>query len=140
MPETSTCFSLTCRETVDGVVEKCPKCGAKMRTPKLVRRYGWFLLLIGLFLVILMGTVTWNLAPSLLDPYAPDSNFTGTPEQAGMILRLFAVVIVFGLGTIVNGTYQIVTGQRNRLITLATLGIALVLFVVAWTTTRGLGG
>ena len=58
MPETSTCYSLTCRETVDGVVEKCPKCGAKMRTPKHVRRLGWFLLLIGLFLVILLGTIT----------------------------------------------------------------------------------
>ena len=124
MPETSTCFSLACRQTVDGTVEKCPKCGSKMRTPNHVRRLGWFLLVIGLFLVGLMGTVTWNLAPSLLHPYAPDSNYTGTAEQARSILWLFTVVIVFGLGTMVNGTYQIVTGQRNRLITFATLGLA----------------
>ncbi len=140
MPQTSKCLSMSCRETVDGSVEKCPKCGTRMRTPKMVRRLGWFLLLVGLFLVVLIGTVTWNLAPSLLHPYAPDSNFTGTAEQARLILRLFGVVILFGLGTMVNGTYQIVTGQRSRIITFATLGLAAVLFFVAWTTNRGLGG
>ena len=140
MPETSTCLSFSCRETVDGTVAKCPKCGTRMRTPKMVRRLGWFLLLIGLFLVGLMGTITWNLAPSLLHPYSPDSNYTGTAEQARMILRLFAVVIIFGIGTMINGAYQIKTGQRNGWITAATLGLAVVLFVVAWVTNRGLGG
>ena len=140
MPQTSKCLSLSCRETVDGSVEKCPKCGTRMRTPKMVRRLGWFLLLVGLFLVVLIGTVTWNLAPALMHPYAPDSNFTGTAEQARLILRLFGVVILFGLGTMVNGTYQIVTGQRSRIITFVTLGLAAVLFIVAWSTNRGLGG
>jgi Na+-driven multidrug efflux pump len=140
MPETSTCLSFSCRETVEGSVEKCPKCGTKMRTPKMVRRLGWFLLLIGLFLVGLMGTITWNMAPALLHPYSPESNFTGTAEQAKMILRLFAVVIAFGIGTMINGTYQIVTRRRNGWITAASLGLAVVLFVVAWTTNRGLGG
>ena len=140
MPETSTCLSLSCRETVEGSVEKCPKCGSRMRTPKMVRRLGWFLLLIGLFLVGLMGTVTVNMAPALLHPYSPNSNFTGTAEQAGMILRLFAAVIVFGIGTMVNGTYQIVTGRQNGWIKAASLGLALVLFGVAWVAYRGLGG
>jgi cation transport ATPase len=140
MPQTSKCLSLSCRETVEGSVEKCPKCGTKMRTPKMVRRLGWFLLLVGLFLVVLIGTVTWNLAPALMHPYGPDSNFTGTAEQAHLILRLFGVVILFGLGTMVNGAYQIATGQRSRIITVVTLGLAAVLFIVAWTTNRGLGG
>ena len=140
MPQTSKCLSLACRETVEGSVEKCPKCGTRMRTPKMVRRLGWFLLLVGLFLVVLMGSVTWNMAPALLHPYAADSNFTGTAEQAGMILRLFAIVIIFGLATMINGTYQIVTGQRNRWIIIGTLLLAVILFVVAWTTNRGLGG
>ena len=76
----------------------------------------------------------------MMDPYAPDSNFTGTPEQGHSILRLFGVVIVFGLGTMVNGTYQIVTGRRNRAITFATLGLAVLLFLVTWLTKRSLGG
>ncbi len=140
MPETSKCLSFSCRETVEGSVEKCPKCGTRMRTPKMVQRLGWMLLLLGLFLVGLMGTVTWNMAPALLHPYAPDSNFTGTAEQARMILRLFAVVIIFGIGTMINGAYQIVTRRRNGWITAATLGLAVVLFVVAWVTNRGLDG
>jgi len=140
MPETSQCLSFSCRETVEGSVEKCPKCGTKMRTPKMVRRLGWFLLLIGLFLVGLMGTVTVNMAPALLHPYSPNSNFTGTAEQARMILRLFAAVIAFGIGSMVNGTYQIVTGRQNGWIKAASLGLALVLFGLAWVAYRGLGG
>lgn len=140
MPQTSKCMSFSCRETVDGIVEKCPKCGTKMRTPKMVRRLGWFLLLLGLFLVGLMGTVTINMAPALLHPYSPDSNYTGTAEQAQMILRLFAAVIAFGIATMVNGTYQIVTGRQNGWIKAASLGLALVLFGVTWVAYRGLGG
>ena len=140
MPQTSKCLSFTCRETAEGIVEKCPKCGTKMRTPKRVQVLGWVLLLLGLFLVGLMGTVTINMAPALLHPYSPDSNFTGTAEQAQMILRLFAAVIAFGIATMVNGAYQIVTGRQSVWIKAASLGLALVLFAVAWVAYRDLGG
>ncbi len=134
MAETSTCYSLTCRTTVDGTVAKCPKCGTRMRTPVQVRRLGWFLLLVGLFLVGLIGTVTFNMTPMLLHPgeeVAGGSSFTGTAEQARMLFWLFAAVIVFGLGTMVNGGWQIATGQRNRVITFVTLALAAGLFVYA---------
>lgn len=134
MTETSTCNSMACRNTVEGSVAKCPKCGARMRTPRDVRRLGWFLLVIGLFLTGLMGVVTWNMAPMLLypgDEVTGGGRFTGTAEQATLIFRLFAAVIVFGLAISVIGALQIRSGQRSRAATFVTLGLFAVIAVFA---------
>ena len=142
MADTSTCYSLACGETVEGTVEKCPKCGGKTRTSKTVRRLGWLLLLIGLFLVGFMGMITWKLLPSLMpvgDTLGTDT-FTGTEEQAQMVLGLFGLVIAFGFASIFNGTWQIATGRRNRLVTFLTLGLAALLFGAAWFTRQALRG
>ncbi len=53
----------------------------------------------------------------------------GKPEQAQLILGLFGMVIVFGLGSIVSGLYQIVTGRRNKwLFILMVVFVVLILF------------
>ena len=66
------------------------------------------------------------------------------PEPFWWVWVLFAagnpVFTSIGIGTMINGAYQIKTGRRNGWITAATLGLAVVLFVVAWVTNRGLGG
>src|SRR3712207_2705890 len=76
--ELSNCYSCGFAGEVAG---KCPSCSRPVRTAKVVRRLGWLQLLIGLFLVGLMGTITYNLAPALLNPAAATdgSRFTGTP-------------------------------------------------------------
>lgn len=134
MTEVSTCYNLLCRTTAEGIVAKCPKCGKKMRTPKSVRRLGWVLLVTGLFLVIFMGVITLNLAPLLLHPgeaVAGGSRFTGDAADVGMILTLFFAVIGFGVGTAVNGGYQIATGRRNIPLTILTLVFAAGLYLYA---------
>jgi MFS family permease len=105
-----------------------------------VRGLGWLQLLIGLFLVGLMGTITYNLAPSLLSPAAPadGSRFTGTPEQALVILGLFGLVIAFGVGSIASGLWQIATGRRNKWIFIAMLALFVVVMLTAWLTTASL--
>jgi MFS family permease len=116
-------------------VAQCPKCGRRLRTAKQVRRLGWMQLLIGLFLVGLMGTITYNLAPSLL-PSATETRggarFTGTPEQAQMILALFGLVITFGLGSILSGLWQIKTGRRNKWLFIIMLALFVVLIFFSW--------
>ncbi len=141
MTETSTCYSPLCRTKVDGVVAKCPKCGGRMRTPRDVRRVGWLLVGLGLFLVVMMGVVTINMAPLLLYPgqeMPGGSSFTGNAEQARMILTLLIAVIVFGVGTTINGVVQVRTGQRNRILTVGTLLLALFLIGYALLTTSAL--
>jgi MFS family permease len=118
---------------------KCPNCGGRLRSARLVRGLGWLQLLIGLFLVGLMGTITYNLAPSLLSPAAPaGSRFTGTPGQALMILGLFGLVITFGVGSIASGLWQIVTGRRNKWIFILMLVLFVVVMLTAWLTTASL--
>lgn len=142
MPDTSTCFSLACGETVGGTVAKCPKCGSPMRTSRGIKRLGWILLLIGLFLFGMMAVLTWTMAPMLLHPGESadgGSSFTGTAEQAQWVLGLFGVVAAFGLGSMINGAYQITTGRRSRTLTFASLGLAAFLLVIAWLSSRVLG-
>jgi len=103
-------------ETHD-TIAKCPKCGRGLLSTKRVRRLGWVQLFVGLFLVMFMGIITFNLAPSMLEPGVPDtsgSRFTGTREQARIVLGLFGVIIVFGLTSMAGGLWQITFGTRNK--------------------------
>lgn len=112
-----------------------------MRTARFVRRLGWAQLVIGLFLVGLMGTITFIVAPIMLQPGEIDrgSTFTGSPEQAQLILGVFGLVIVFGLGTVVSGLWQIITGRRNRWIAIVMLGMIALLVIAGSALRKSLG-
>ena len=131
--ESSSCYS--CGHVTHEVVDKCPKCGRRLRTAKQVRRLGWLQLAIGVFLVGLMGTITYNLAPLMLQTSGAAggaARFTGTPEQAQLILGLFGMVIAFGLGSIVSGLYQIKTGRRNKWLFIFMVLLFVILILFSW--------
>ena len=133
MADHSTCLSPLCGITVEGSAKKCPKCGWAMRGARNLRVRGWVLLFLGLFILLLMGTITWKLSPMLLHPeqaYA-DGRYTGTPEQAQMFLSLFLMVILFGaLGTAI-AIYMIATGRQNKWFVIGTLALAAALYFFA---------
>lgn len=134
MVQTSTCYAPSCRHTAEGQVAACPQCGGKMRTPRDIRRTGWQLLFLGIFVAIFIGAIAWSLAPALSQPgvEAADGNtFTGTPAQARMILTLLGATILLGLGFAINGAVQIMTGERKPLLIRATLAAAVALGVYA---------
>lgn len=136
--QVSNCYR--CGFAGEAAGDKCPNCGGRLRSARLVRGLGWLQLLIGLFLVGLMGTITYYLAPALLNPAAAaeGARFSGTPGQALMILALFGLVITFGVGSIASGIWQIVTGRRNKWIFILMLLLFVVVLVVAWLTTASL--
>ena len=142
MADTSTCFSPKCGTTVEGTVAKCPTCGKRMRMTARLRITGWFLLIVGLFLVGFMGVIMYNLAPiffPLPGRSATDgSTFTGTADQARMIFQLFGVVIAFGVTTMINGGWLIKTGRRSILLTIATIVLAAGLLLLAFVVTNSL--
>jgi hypothetical protein len=138
MADQSTCMSPLCGISVEGNEKKCPQCGWAMRGTRNIRIRGWVLLVCGLFLVLFMGAITWNMLPMLLRPEQAIAagTFTGTADQARTFLNLFLLVILFGaLGT-VNALYMIVTGRQNRVFVIVTLLLAVAVAVVAWVTTR----
>lgn len=137
MEESSSCYSCGHVTSDVAAAAQCPKCGRRLRTAKQVRRLGWLQLLIGVFLVGLMGTITYNLAPSLLPSAATTTTrggarFTGTPQQAQLILGLFGMVIVFGLGSILSGLWQIKTGRRNKWLFVIMVLLFVVLILFSW--------
>ena len=141
MTETSTCYAFTCGTVVEGKVDQCPKCGKVMRGSDTIRRSGWLLLIIGLFLVAFMGAIAWSMAPALMNPghEVSGDTFEGTAAQGRMIFALFGAVMVFGIGTALNGVIQIATGRRNRWLSFATLILAAAMLVLAVVTTEVLG-
>jgi hypothetical protein len=140
MADRSTCLSPLCGITVEGSETKCPKCGWAMRGTRSIRRRGWVLLTCGLFLVLFMGWIAWSLLPTLLRPGVEyeHGSFTGTRDQARMILGLFGVVILFGAFGTVNALYMIATGRQSRVFVIVTLLLAALVVGAAWFTTRGL--
>jgi len=134
MADLSTCVKPTCAVTVDGDVATCPKCGGPMRAVREPRWRGWVLVMCGLFLAGLMGAITFFLWPTLSDPAAAiaDGDFTGTVEQARMMLLLFAVIIGFGLLCLVNGIHQIVTGEQSKPFVIVTVALFFAMLAVCW--------
>jgi hypothetical protein len=100
---------------------------------------GWVLVVIGLFLLILMGAIAWNLAPLMLRPgiETGGARFTGTAQQGQIFLGLFALVGLFGALSLVNGVHMIATGRRSRAFTVVTLALFLLLFALGWAIRRG---
>jgi cation transport ATPase len=141
MAEISTCLSPVCGATAQGNITKCPECGWAMRSSRNLRMRGWVQLACGLFLIVLMGTITLNMTPSLHYPgeEAGGMTFTGKPDQAEMILWLFWAVIAFGIAAAITGAYQIVTGRKSRVLVLVSLGLAAAIVAAAWLMKRALG-
>ena len=139
MADISTCLSPLCGVTVEGSHRKCPQCGRPMRSARNIRIRGWVLLGCGLFLVVFMGAITWNMLPTLTYPERAIEvgSFTGTPEQARSFLNLFLLVILFGLLGTVNALYMIASGRQSRWFVLATLALAAVLYGFAYSLTGG---
>jgi hypothetical protein len=100
------------------------------------RMRGRVLLAVGLFLVVFMGAIAWNLAPMMLSPgvEVEGSTFTGTETQGRIFLGLFALTGLFGAMSVGNGAWMMATGRRSRvgarifllvLVLLLALGLAI---------------
>ena len=133
MPAYTVCRDARCATLVEGKVEVCPKCGGPMRSVGESPWRGIVLLLCGLFLLAVMGVITWNMYPTLTNPGVTieGSTFTGTADQAQITLLLFAAVLVFGLVATANGVYMLVTKQQSRAFMIVSLGLAALLLVIA---------
>ena len=110
----------------------CPKCGRRMLSSGRVRMLGWLLVVLGGFLVVMMGAITALVAVN-------SSHFTGTAIQAMFMYLLFAVIIAFGLLSLAAGAWQIKYGKRNKTIMFIGMGLGFLLIITTFATLRVLG-
>jgi len=103
-----------------------------MRSANSVRIYGVVQLILGLFLVVFMGVITLMLLPMMMQPGQATSSgakFSGTSQQAIVILSLFGLVIAFGFASSLAGVWQIVMARRNKWIILGVVGLTILLWI-----------
>jgi hypothetical protein len=107
-----------------------------MRTPRGVRIAGGGLLVCGLFLMGMMGYLTYALSPTMLHPgeQIGGTTFNGTAEQARTIITLFATVGAFGVGAAFYGLWMLFTGQRSKVMMLVVLALAVAIAGMCWWT------
>jgi hypothetical protein len=97
------------------------------------RRFGWGLLACGLFISGLMGAVIFATLPKLLHACDPAGSveYSGTPEQARLVLAILATVELFGLTCLCYGAWQIATGRRSKRVIYFAIGLVMLLWLFA---------
>jgi hypothetical protein len=117
-------------ETLDPA-KRCASCGGAVVAAKTMRRLGWVLVGLGAFLVLFMGAITIFVAQLVFQTNAPGvhGGFTGGPEMEFFMFGIFALVLLFGLTSVVSGLLQVRNGRANRKLMFFMLGLG-VLFIV----------
>lgn len=138
MPAISTCTQ--CGYNADGVVAVCPRCNAPVEVKQESRLRAVVLILCGLILIGIMGPITVMMLPGLLDAGkdVDGSGFSGTAEQARMILGLFGIIIVFGLSSLAYGIFQFIYRRESKAFMIFTLALVAVLIYVVYLTMTSL--
>jgi magnesium-transporting ATPase (P-type) len=128
-----------CDYTTTNEVEQCPQCGQKLRTATTVRRLGWLLFILGLFLTAFMGYITYVVTGIVAHSDEPSatSRFTGGSEMLLFMYGIFGFVILFGVVAMAAGAYQIKTGRRNKKLAYVIIGLGIIFLLIGWVV-RGL--
>jgi hypothetical protein len=97
------------------------------------RRLGGFQVVIGTFLVALMGVITIVVTKAVSETGRPGATtgFTGTSTDLMFIYAIFAVVIAIGLVSIAGGIMTIRYGRTNKVVFFIILGLAIACYVLA---------
>ena len=126
------CFK--CKFAAVTAETQCPKCGKKLQGPREIRTRGVILIAIGIFLAAFMGAIAvfvWlMLAGAMQDPRNAKDIRADMPALIA-IYGLFAVVVLFGLHSILIGVWQVIVGRRNKIFIWTMWAILFALLFVA---------
>lgn len=122
MSEFSSCPK--CDYQTTEAVTFCQQCGGRMQTSTRIRKLGWLAVIAGAFLVVMMiCIIIWE--------FSPNTRFIGTAAMARFAIAIESVIVIFGVTSIFAGAWQIRHGKRNKTLSYITIGLAVVLIVLA---------
>ena len=119
MPELRQCFSCYYEGTTGD--STCPRCRKpkKFLTSSNIRTRGKVLIGVGIFLTLFMGAVAVGVAALLGVAMKNPESARKISDDIGIVIAmygLFAVLLAFGIQSIVSGSWMAFSGKRNRII------------------------
>lgn len=114
-------------ETADKI---CPNCGRQLHTTTATRIRGGLMAACGLVILGIIGPITFWMLNAMNNPTPGGARFNGNRREALAILGLFGMLITFGVGGTLLGLFQLAMGKRNRILSWAAVGFAVLIFVV----------
>lgn len=135
------CQAWHCGEVYEGADRFCPTCRNVAVPQKRIRRAGAVLIVVGILLVGMMAALVWFLGPMLLaagQEMEGGASFSGTENDARVILALFGTLALFGLGAIVAGYFQLRHGRQNWKLVGGMIGLLVVIGIIVWLIESGL--
>lgn len=135
----SICQSWNCGAMFDGLDKYCPECGNRAVPQKRLKRMGAMQIVCGVLITVLIGAVSFATVPVILTERA-----AGNPELGGatglMIIGLFAMLILFGIGAMLAGWSQMRSGRQNWRLLFGLFGIIAIICFAAYGVELGLIG
>ena len=125
------CFKCSFRGETDR--ESCPQCGKKLRTSKNIRVRGVIQIVTGVILILMMAGLSVFIGVLVTRGAADPETAKKMADQRTFLLvtyAFFAVIALFGLNGIVMGTWQAITGRRNKAL-MWVMFVLLALIVIA---------
>jgi hypothetical protein len=122
---------MKCGFMAETAEKKCSRCGGLMRTTTTMRVLGAVMIALGGFLIVFMGIITlwaYNLVQHSSDT-GTGARFTGTKDQMLMMFGVFGFVMLFGVVALVTGSWQLIFGRRNKILTWVVFGLGAI-FVI----------
>jgi hypothetical protein len=123
---------IACGHTTYKFASHCPQCGSPIQSRRWSRRFGIGLFLCGSFITGVIGTVAWFTMPAILraGQEVDGNTFSGTRQQALMVLTVYGIVAAFGLTTMIYGIWQVRTGRRNLKVIGFAISLLALLFLI----------
>lgn len=115
------CHNYACSYETRTETEKCPMCGRNMLTGRHFRMLGGVLVGMGSILMTMGGALIYFLLDKL-----PKND-----ERSSVAFFIFVAILSTGVIATAVGTFQIITGNKNRVLTVALLLSFSVIITVA---------
>ena len=124
-----TCFG--CNYQAETTDIKCPNCRKLLQDESTIRTLGGLLMFIGLLLAGAMSAIMWWMNKAMNNP-SSTTKFTGTADKKMITFLILGAVAAFGFSALIAGTYQLLTGKRNKKLIWLMLGLWIVLMIMVW--------